>query len=92
MKPVKVIACRSEQSFSLGVDSITLGNLKKLQGLPELALEGSKIPSRTLITRQAIRFYSLAVRQAKESGKLEWLNRQNRELKLLAQQGRKSKL
>ncbi len=89
MKASKEIASRSDQSFSLGLDTITLSHLKKLQDNPEFILKDNKIPSRTLVTRQALRFYGCVVAQAVELSKAEWLATQNNELQLLAQQGKK---
>jgi hypothetical protein len=86
---VKEIASKSDHSFSLGLDTITLNHLKKLQDNPEFILRNHKTPSRTLVTRQALRFYSCAVAQAVELSKAEWLANQNHELQLLAQQGKK---
>jgi hypothetical protein len=90
MKASKEIASRSDQSFSLGLDTITLSHLKKLQDSPKLILRGNKIPSRTLVTRQALRFYSSVMSQAVELNKTEWLLMQNNELQKLAKQGKKS--
>lgn len=89
MKAIKLIATRSEQSFSLGLDSITLSHLKELQATPEFTLRDNKTPSRTLVTRQALRHFSKTVSQAKISGDKEWLLKQNNALQQLAQQGRK---
>jgi hypothetical protein len=88
---MKVIGCRSEQSFSLGLDSITLGHLRRLQVLPDFILRDQKTPSRTLVTRLALRVFSKTVTQAKSQGKTEWLLEMNLALQQLAQQGKKGR-
>jgi hypothetical protein len=85
----KVIGCKSEQSFSLGLDSTTLGQLRRLQVLPEFILRDQKTPSRTLVTRLALRVFSKSVTQAKSQGKTDWLLEMNLALQQLAQQGKK---
>ena len=89
MKITKLeIAGRSEQSFSLGLDGASYEVLKNLQDNPAFVLKNHKVPSRTLITRQALRFYGSVVAQAAAHSKAEWLAAQNHELQLLAQQGK----
>lgn len=88
----KVIGCGSEQSFSLGLDSITLGHLRGLQVTPEFILRDQKTPSRTLVTRLALRVLSKAVTQAKSQGKTDWLLEMNLALQQLAQQGKKGQV
>lgn len=72
-KPRRVIALKSNHSFSLGLDQETLRKLKELQDDPLFTLKGERQPSRTLITRAAIQFYALAINQAKTKNKQEWL-------------------
>lgn len=72
-KPRRVIASKSNYSFSLGLDQDTLRKLKELQDDPLFTLKGERQPSRTLITRAAIQFYALAINQAKTKNKQEWL-------------------
>jgi len=85
----KVIACKSLQSFSLGLDSTTLNYLRRLQVLPEFILRDQKTPSRTLVTRLALRVFSNAVTQAQSQGNKSWLLELNTALQQLAQQGKK---
>ena len=72
-KPRRVIASKSNHSFSLGLDQETLRKLKELQDDPLFTLKGERQPSRTLITRAAIHFYALAIKDAKSKSKEEWL-------------------
>ena len=88
----KVIGCKSEQSFSLGLDSITLSHLRRLQVIPEFILRDQKTPSRTLVTRLALRVLSKSVTQAKSQGKTDWLLEMNLALQQLAQHGKKSQV
>jgi hypothetical protein len=89
MKSLRALACRSQQSFSLGIDPITLRCLVKLQDSPEFILKDQKVPSRTLVTRQAIRYYWAAVDLAKATGTEEWLVTQNQQLQHMWQRGKK---
>lgn len=88
-RPLKTIASRANYAFSLGLDDVTLTKLKELQDTPEYLLDNHSLPSRTLITRQAIRFYSHHTSQAKSSNNQSWLLNQAKEIELLGQQGKK---
>ncbi len=88
-KPRRVIALKSNHSFSLGLDQDTLRKLKELQDDPLFALKGERQPSRTLITRAAIQFYALAINQAKTNNKQGWLKSQRDLMERLAFMGPK---
>jgi len=53
-------------------------------------LSGNRLPSRTLITRQAIRFYAEVISQSKTTKKIDFLESQKQKLELLAKTGKKS--
>ena len=86
---IKAITPAAQHTFSLGLDSLTHEKLVELQKTPELQLKNKKVPSRTLITRMAIRLYSHAVNQAIYANKTEWLQSQAEEMSRLAHSGRK---
>ena len=88
-KPLKTIAPKANYAFSLGLDDLTLTELKELQDTPEYLLDNRRLPSRTLIARQAIRFYSYHTSLAKSSNNQPWLLDQAKEIELLGQQGKK---
>lgn len=88
-KPRRVIASKSNHSFSLGLDQETLRKLRELQDDPLFTLKGERQPSRTLVTRAAIHFYALATKQAKSNNKKEWLQAQRNLIERLAFMGRK---
>ena len=88
-KPKRVIALKSNHSFSLGLDQETLRKLKELQDDPLFTLKGERQPSRTLIARAAIQCYALAIHQAKSKNKLEWLQAQRDLMERLAFMGPK---
>jgi hypothetical protein len=88
-KPRRVIASKSNYSFSLGLDQDTLRKLKELQDDPLFILKGERQPSRTLITRAAIQFYALAINQAKSGNKQAWLESQKELMEQLAFMGPK---
>jgi hypothetical protein len=83
-KPRRVIAPKSNHSFSLGLDQETLRKLKELQDDPLFTLKGERQPSRTLITRAAIHFYALAINQAKYRKQQEFLRAQLEQMEYLA--------
>ncbi len=88
-KPRRVIALKSNYSFSLGLDQETLRKLKELQVDPLFTLKGERQPSRTLVARAAIQFYALAINQAKSNNKQEWLHAQRDLIERLAHMGPK---
>lgn len=89
-KLIKAPSATTAQSFSLYLDRWTLGRLKELQESPEFLLGDNRLPSRTLITRQAIRFYAEVISQCKTAKKFDFLEGQKQKLELLATQGKKS--
>lgn len=89
-KLIKAPTSTCNHSFSLGLDRWTLERLKELQDSPEFVLSGNRQPSRTLITRQAIRFYAEVITQCKAAKKIDFLESQKQKLELLAKQGKKS--
>lgn len=88
-KPRRVIALKSNYSFSLGLDQETLRKLKGIQDDHLFTLKGERQPSRTLIARAAIRFYALAINQAKSGNKQEWLESHKELMERLAFMGPK---
>ena len=89
-KLIKAPTSTCNHSFSLGLDRWTLDRLKELQDSPEFLLSNNRLPSRTLITRQAIRFYAEVISQCKTAKKADFLESQKQKLEILAQTGRKS--
>ena len=89
-KLIKAPSSASSQSFSLYLDKWTLGRLKELQESPEFILKDNRQPSRTLITRQAIRFYAEVISQCKTAKKYDFLESQKQKLEHLAHTGKKS--
>lgn len=89
-KLIKAPSSATSQSFSLYLDRWTLGRLKELQESPEFVLSDNRLPSRTLITRQAIRFYAEVISQCKTAKKTDFLESQKQKIELLAKQGKKS--
>lgn len=89
-KLIKAPTSTCNHSFSLGLDRWTLERLKELQESPEFLLKNNRLPSRTLITRQAIRFYAEVISQCKTAKKTDFLEAQKQKLELLAKQGKKS--
>ena len=89
-KLIKSPSSATSQSFSLYLDRWTLGRLKELQDSPEFVLSDNRLPSRTLITRQAIRFYAEVISQCKTAKKTDFLESQKQKIEFLAKQGKKS--
>lgn len=89
-KLIKAPSSANSQSFSLYLDRWTLGRLKELQESPEFVLSDNRLPSRTLITRQAIRFYAEVITQCKTAKKHDFLEGQKQKIEVLAKQGKKS--
>ena len=89
-KLIKAPTSTCNHAFSLGLDQWTLERLKELQGAPEFILSDNRLPSRTLITRQAIRFYAEVISQCKTAKKTDFLESQKQKLELLAYTGKKS--
>lgn len=90
LKIIKAPASTCNHSFSLGLDKWTLERLKELQNSPEFILKNERKPSRTLITRQAIRFYAEVISQCKTTKKIDFLKSQKQKLEILAHTGKKS--
>ncbi len=88
-QPRKLIAPKCNYSFSLGLDTTTLRELKDLQTFLQLCLRDQKLPSQTLVTRAAIRLYAKTFRKAIETDKTDWLKSQGITLEQLALKGRK---
>jgi hypothetical protein len=89
-KLIKAPTSTCNHSFSLGLDRWTLERLKELQDYPEFILKNNRQPSRTLITRQAIRFYAEVISQCKTAKKTDFLESQKQKLEILAHTGKKS--
>jgi len=87
---IKAPTSTCNHSFSLGLDRYTYERLKELQDSPAFLLSGNRLPSRTLITRQAIRFYAEVITQSKTTKKVDFLESQKQKLELLAKTGKKS--
>ena len=82
----RTIAKKSNQHFSLGLDQLTHLTLVELQK----ALTGPKRqPSRTLVTRLALRRYSQEVKTRLEGGDHAWIEAETMTLNTLAQRGPK---
>lgn len=77
------MSSRTNNAFSLGLDVITLSQLQDIQSISSDLLDHKKIQSRTLTTRQAIRFYYDHINLAKLGNNQSRLVNQAKGIQLL---------